>query len=118
MSENHTPNDWEVQKNFQKWFVDPTDPDPDVMPFSLEIETYNRFGRRRINTLERLLGLFKFGLVGGVSLGVIVGFFIVYLSYWGWYSRDWPAPIVFISLALTTGFLGGFYKGLLSKLRE
>ena len=119
MTENYSPVDHEVQKDFQRWFGDPVDPEPDVVSFSSEADwSYHGIERRRAHTLGKLSGLFKLAILGGVTLGLIVGAFIAYLSLFRWYSNSWPDPIVFISIAVATGFIGGLYKGLFSKLRK
>jgi len=119
MAENYSPIDQEVQKDFQKWFGDPVDPEPEVAPFSSETDwSYHRIERSSTYTQPKLLGLFKPAILGGGILGLIVGAFIVYLNSFRWYSNSWPDPIVFISIAMGTGFIGGLYKGLFSKFRK
>jgi hypothetical protein len=119
MPENQSLLGHEVRKDFQNWFGNPVDPEPDVIPFPLEADRSNqRLRRRQADTLRKLSVLLKLALVGGIGLGGIVGAFIAYLSAWGWYSNSWPDPIVFISMAMVLGFFGGLYKGLLSKLRK
>ena len=119
MPENQSLLGHEVSKDFQNWFGDPVDPEPDIIPFPLEADRSNqRIKRRSADTQRKLSVLFKLALVGGIAMGSIVGAFIAYLSAWGWYSNSWPDPIVFISMATVIGLFGGLYKGLLSILRR
>jgi len=104
----------EVEEDFQRWFDDPVDPEP----FSDVDHSNHSIGMRRVGIFEKLSDTFKFGFIGAVSFGTIVGFIIVYMSFWGWYSNDWPAPIFVIFVAAVIGFMGGLYKGLPTKLRS
>ena len=116
MAENYSLLAQEVQKDFQRWFGDPVPPD---IPVPADTDHSNhRIRRRHVDTHQKLSELLKFGFGGAISLGTIVGFFIAYLSFWGWYSNDWPDPIVVVFLAVVMGFVVGLYKGLFTKLRE
>jgi len=92
----------------------PFDPEPfpDVDHSNHSIEM------RRVDIFEKLLDTFNFGFSGAVSFGTNVGFIIVFLSFWELYSNDCPAPIFVILVAAVIGFMGGLYKGWVSKLRS
>jgi len=114
MTENYSLMAREVEKDFQKWFDDTVDPEP-----LAEVDhSKHSIGMRRVGTLEKLSDAFKFGFIGAVLLGTIVGLFIEFLSYWEMYNNNWSDPIVFISLAAAIGFFSGMSIGLSTILRK
>ena len=117
MTENYSSLAKDVEKDFQRWFGDPVDPEPDDISFLPEAEYSNhRIGIRRVDTLQKLLEAFKFGFIGAVFLGTIAGLIIEFLSYWELYNKYWPDPIEFISWVGVIGFFIGMSIGLSSKL--
>lgn len=116
MTEDYSPLAQDVQKKFQDWFGAPVPTEP-LLPAAADHSSH-RTQRRRADSSSRLSGLFIFGFEGAAFIGTGVGFFIMFLSFWGWYSKDWLSPIFVIFLAVVIGFLGGLYKGLFYKLRR
>ena len=104
----------EVEKDFQKWFEDPLDPEP----VAEAEQPKHRFGLRRIDIPQKLAEAFIFGSVGAIFFGAVVGLCLEFLSYWEIYRNDWSGKIVFIILAAVIGFFGGMSIGLSSRLRK
>lgn len=117
MTENYSVLAQDVEKKFEKWFDDPVP--ADILPVPDEENHSNhRIQRKRINNWQRLSELLPYGFEGAVFTGTGVGLIIMYLSFMGWYSNNWPSPIFFIILAVVIGFVGGLYRGFFYKLRE
>ena len=125
-----------LQKKFREWFgktvpvalpfPDETDrsigdPVPADLPFPAETDYLNHKTRKRnVDNSSKLLELLSFGFSGAVSLGAVVGVIIIILnlSFWGWYSNNWPIQFFVIFFAMVLGFYIGLSKGYISQQRE
>lgn len=96
-------------------------PVPENLPRLAVADRLNYQTRRRnVDKTQKLIELLGFGFRGAVSLGSVVCVIIVILnlSFWGWYSDDWPNQIFVVFFATMLGFYIGLSKGCVYQQRQ